>query len=72
MITALSPIRWLKVASRSSTFAYKSELPDVRQVARELDVRYVLEGSVRKAGDRLRVSAELTDGETGKSLWAER
>nr|MBA3516397.1 adenylate/guanylate cyclase domain-containing protein [Hyphomicrobiales bacterium] len=72
IITALSKLRWFFVISRNSTFAYKGKAPDVRQVARDLGVRYVLEGSVRKAGDRLRVTAQLIDATTGTHIWAER
>ena len=70
--TALSKVRWFLVIARNSTFAYKGRAVDVRQVARELGVRYVLEGSVRKAGDRVRISAQLIDATTGNHVWAER
>jgi adenylate cyclase len=72
IITALSKLRWFFVIARNSTFAYKGKSPDVRQVARELGVRYVLEGSVRKAGNRLRTTAQLVDATTGNHIWAER
>jgi TolB-like protein/class 3 adenylate cyclase/Tfp pilus assembly protein PilF len=72
IITALSRLRGFFVIARNSTFAYKGKTPDVRQVARDLGVRYVLEGSVRKAGERLRVSAQLIDATTGAHVWAER
>jgi TolB-like protein/Flp pilus assembly protein TadD len=72
IITALSKLRWFFVIARNSTFAYKGKSPDVRQVTRELGVRYVLEGSVRKAGNRVRITAELIDGMTGAQIWAER
>jgi TolB-like protein len=72
LITALSRIRWLFVIARNSTFVYKSRAVDVRQVARELGVRYVLEGSVRRAGNQLRVSAQLIDAVTGGHHWAEQ
>jgi adenylate cyclase len=72
IITALSKLRWLFVIARNSTFAYRGKSPDVRQVARELGVHYVLEGSVRKAGDRIRISAQLIDAATGAHVWAER
>ncbi|HKO06398.1 MAG TPA: adenylate/guanylate cyclase domain-containing protein, partial [Alphaproteobacteria bacterium] len=72
IITALSKLRWFFVIARNSTFAYKGKSPDVRQVARELGVRYVLEGSVRKAGNRMRIAAQLIDGVTGNHIWAER
>jgi len=72
LITGLSRIRWLFVIARNSTFVYKGRAVDVKQVARELGVRYVLEGSVRRAGNRLRVSAQLIDATTGGHHWAER
>ena len=72
LITALSKIRSFKVISRESTFSYKGLAIDVRQVARELEVRFVLEGSVRKAGNRVRVTVQLIDAETGHHVWAER
>jgi TolB-like protein/class 3 adenylate cyclase len=72
IITALSRIRWLFVISRNSTFTYKGQAVDVKQVGRELGVRYVLEGSVRKAGGRVRITAQLIDAFTGTHLWAER
>ncbi len=70
--TALSKVRWFFVIARNSSFTYKGRAVDVRQVARELDVRYVLEGSVRKAGNRIRISAQLINTETGSHVWAER
>jgi adenylate cyclase len=72
LITALSKIRTFKVISRESTFSYKGSAIDVRKVAAELGVRYVLEGSVRKAGSRVRVTAQLIDADTGHHVWAER
>ena len=72
IITALSKLRWFFVIARNSTFTYKVDSPDVRQVARELGVRYVLEGSVRKAGNRVRIAAQLIDGASGNHIWAER
>ena len=72
IITAMSRIRWVLVTARNSTFSYKGQSPDVRQVASDLGVRYVLEGSVRKARNRVRISAQLIDGATGKHVWAER
>ncbi|MBL8894758.1 MAG: adenylate/guanylate cyclase domain-containing protein [Rhizobiales bacterium] len=72
IITALSKLRGFFVIARNSTFAYKGKTPDIRQVARELGVRYVLEGSVRKAGERLRVNGQLIDAMTGNHIWAER
>ena len=70
--TALSKVRWFLVIARNSNFAYKGRAVDVRQVARELGVRYVLEGSVRKAGNRVRISGQLIDAATGNHVWAER
>jgi TolB-like protein len=72
IITALSRFRQLFVIARNSSFAYKGKSPDVRQVGRELGVRYVLEGSVRKAGNRLRITGQLIDATTGAHLWADR
>jgi TolB-like protein len=72
IITALSRIRWLFVIARNSTFTYKGQAVDVKQVGRELGVRYVLEGSVRKAGGRVRITTQLIDGLTGTHLWADR
>ena len=70
IITALTRLRWLFVIARNSSFVYKGKAADVRQVARDLGVRYVLEGSVRTAGRRLRITGQLIDAETGKHLWA--
>ena len=72
IITALSKIKNLLVIARNSTFTYKGKSVDVRQVSREQGVRYVLEGSVRKAGNRIRVTAQLIDAMTGHHIWAER
>ncbi len=72
IITALSRIRRFFVIARNSTFAYKGTSPDVRRVAKELGVRYLLEGSVRKAAGRVRISAQLIEGTTGNHVWAER
>ena len=72
IITALSKLRWFFVIARNSTFAYKGKSSDVRQVTRELGVRYVLEGSVRKAGNQVRIPAQLIDGATGNHIWADR
>jgi TolB-like protein/Flp pilus assembly protein TadD len=70
--TALSKLRWFFVIARNSSFAYKGRPVDVKQVGRELGVRYVLEGSVRKGGNRLRITAQLVEAETGNHVWAER
>ena len=70
--TALSHLRWFSVISRNSAFTYKGRAVDVRQVGRELGVGYVLEGSVRKAGGRVRIGAQLCEVETGRQVWAER
>jgi len=72
IITALSRIRWLFVIARNSSFTYKGQAVDVKQVGRELGVRYVLEGSVRKAGSRVRITGQLIDAVTGTHLWADR
>ena len=72
LITALSKVRWLMVIARNSTFTYKGQAVDVKQVGRELGVRYVLEGSVRKAGNRVRVTVQLLDALTSHHVWAER
>ena len=70
--TALSRLRWLFVIARNSSFTYKGRAIDVRQIGRELGVRYVLEGSVRKAGNRVRITGELVDASTGTQLWSDR
>ncbi|MFI4949005.1 MAG: adenylate/guanylate cyclase domain-containing protein [Alphaproteobacteria bacterium] len=72
IITALSRIRWLFVIARNSSFTYKGQAVDVKQVGRELGVRYVLEGSVRKGGSRVRITGQLIDAQTGTHLWADR
>ena len=72
VITALSQFRWLFVIARSSSFTYKDRAIDVKQVGRELGVRYVLEGSVRKAVNKVRITAQLIDSTTGAHLWANR
>ncbi|MEN8261596.1 MAG: BTAD domain-containing putative transcriptional regulator [Pseudomonadota bacterium] len=72
IITALSRMRWLFVIARNSSFTYKGRAVDVKQVGRELGVRYVLEGSVRKAANRLRITGQLIEASTGVHLWADR
>src|SRR5215471_10690237 len=72
IITALARIRWLFVVAATSSFAYKGQAVDVRRVGRELGVRYLLEGSVRKAGSRVRITAQLIEAATGAHLWADR
>ncbi|MBR0781654.1 adenylate/guanylate cyclase domain-containing protein [Bradyrhizobium iriomotense] len=72
IITALSRFKWLFVIARNSTFTYKGRSVDIRQVGRELGVRYVLEGSVRRASDRVRITAQLIDAETRAHIWADR
>jgi TolB-like protein len=72
IITALSRISWLFVIARNSSFTYKGQAVDVKQIGRELGVRYVLEGSVRKAGGRVRITVQLIDALTGAHLWADR
>jgi len=72
IITGLARIKWLFVIARNSSFIYKGKAVDIRQAGRELGVRYVLEGSVRKAGNRVRITAQLIEAETGAHLWADR
>ena len=72
IITALSRIRWLFVIARNSSFIYKGKAIDIKQVGRELGVRYVLEGSVRKGGQKVRITGQLIDSLTGAHLWADR
>jgi adenylate cyclase len=72
IITGLSRIKWLFVIARNSSFVYKGKAVDVRQVGSELGVRYVLEGGVRKAGNRVRITTQLLEAETGAHLWADR
>jgi adenylate cyclase len=72
IITALSKAHWLFVIARNSSFSYKGKSVDVREVGRDLGVRYVLEGSVRKAGNRVRITAQLIDATRGHHVWAER
>ncbi len=72
IITGLSRVKWLFVIARNSSFTYKGKPVDIRQVGRELGVRYVLEGGVRKAGARVRITAQLIEAETGAHLWAEK
>jgi len=72
IITALSRLRWLFVIARNSSFTYKGRAVDVKQVGRELGVRYVLEGSVRKASNRVRITGQLIDASTGAHIWADR
>ena len=72
LITSLSRIKFLDVIARNSTFAYKRTSPDVRKVALELDARYVIEGSVRKAGDKIRLNVQLLDGSNGAHIWAQK
>jgi TolB-like protein/Tfp pilus assembly protein PilF len=72
IITALSKLRWFFVIARNSSFVYKGRAVHINEIARELGVRYVVEGSVRRSGDRVRISAQLNDASTGSHLWAER
>jgi TolB-like protein/tetratricopeptide (TPR) repeat protein len=72
IITGLSRIKWIFVIARNSSFAYRGKAMDVKQVGRELGVRYVLEGSVRRAGNRVRITAQLIDAGTGTHMWADR
>ena len=71
-ITALSRFRWLNVVSRNSSFAQKGRSVDIRKIARDLCVRFVLEGSVRRSGNRIRITAQLIDGISGNHIWADR
>jgi adenylate cyclase len=71
IITSLARIRWFFVIARNSSFTYKGKSVDVRVVGRELGVRYILEGSVRKSGNRLRITTQLVEAATGNHLWAE-
>jgi len=72
IITGLSKLRWFLVIARNSSFTYRGKAIDVKRAARELDVRYVLEGSVRKGGNRVRITAQLIDAVTGNHIWADR
>ncbi len=72
IITTLSKLAELRVIARNSTFVYKGRSVDVRDAAKQLGVRYVLEGSVRKSGNRIRITAQLIDAKDGAHLWAER
>ena len=72
IITALSKLRWFFVIARNSSFIYKGKAVHLKQIADELGVGYVVEGSVRKAGDRVRITAQLNDVATGSHIWAER
>ena len=72
IITALSKLRWFFVIARNSSFTYKGKAVHMKQIGEELGVRYVLEGSVRKSGDRVRITAQLNDVSTGSHIWAER
>jgi TolB-like protein/Flp pilus assembly protein TadD len=72
IITGLSKLRWFFVIARNSSFAYKGKTVDVKRAARELSVRYVLEGSVRRAGNRVRITAQLIDASTNNHVWADR
>ncbi len=72
LITELSRLRWLAVTARNSSFTYKGKSVDVTEVGRDLGVRYIVEGSVRRGGNRLRISAQLIDAASGNHLWAER
>lgn len=72
IITALSKLRWFFVIARNSSFTYKGKAVQIKQIAAELGVRYVVEGSVRRSGDRVRITAQLNDTATGSHIWAER
>src|SRR5262244_1569860 len=72
IITGLSKLRWFFVIARNSSFTYKGKAVEVKRAARELGVRYILEGSVRKGGNRVRITAQLVDAATGNHIWADR
>ncbi len=72
IITGLSRIKWLSVISRNSTFIYKNKPAAVKEIAEKFGVRYVLEGGVRKSGNRVRITAQLIDGKADAHLWAEQ
>ena len=72
IITGLCRIKWIFVIARNSSFAYRDRVTDVKRVGRELGVRYVLEGSVQRSGDRIRIAAQLVDAVTGSHIWADR
>src|SRR5215510_10951121 len=72
LTTALSRFEWLFVIARNSAFTYKGKAVDAKQVGRELGVRYILEGSVRRSGNRVRISAQLIDAEADRHVWAQR
>jgi TolB-like protein len=72
IITALSKLRWFFVIARNSSFVYKGKTVDIKQVGRELGVRYVLEGSIRRSGQRVRITAQLIEASTGNHIWADR
>src|SRR5207253_7481321 len=72
IVTALSKMRWFLVIARNSSFAYKGKSVSMKQIAEELGIGYLVEGSVRKSGDRVRITAQLNDVATGSQLWAER
>lgn len=72
IITALSRVRWFFVIARNSSFTYKGKAVDIKRVGRELGVRYVLEGSLRKSGNRVRITAQLIEAENGRHVWADR
>src|SRR5207302_6152698 len=72
IITGLSRLKWLFVIARNSSFVYKGKSVDVKHVGRDLGVRYILEGSVRRASNRVRVTGQVVEAETGRHVWAER
>ncbi len=72
IISALSRFRWAFIIARNSSFTYRDQKKDVREIARELGVRYILEGSVKRLGDRVRITAQLIDAESGGAIWTER
>ena len=72
ILTALSRVRWLLVIARQSSFSYKGQAVDLKRIGRELGVRYIVEGSVRKSANRIRITVQLIDAETGAHIWADR
>ena len=72
LITELARARWFSVVARNTSFSYKGKGADAKQLARELGVRYVVEGSLRKAGNRVRISCQLVEAASGQHLWADR
>ena len=72
IVAGLSKFSWLSVVARRSTLVYKGKARDVREIAKELQVRYILEGSIRRSGGRIRVAIDLVDAETGNHIWSQK